>query len=159
MARGTLAAENSMFETTLATTADAELILKLYELRTEATMRQARSWITGKFFPRTAEEFFAVANARGSQENAWYRQVTSYWEMAAAFVLHGALNGDLFVDCNSEPFFIYAKFLPILPEIRQKMPTFLSKLSQVIDQSPTAKAKVEQMSKNVAAMLTAADKQ
>jgi hypothetical protein len=144
-----------MFETTLATTADAELILKLYELRTETTMRQARSWMTGKFFPRTAEEFFTVANARGSEENAWYRQVTSYWEMAAAFVLHGALNADLFVDCNSEPFFIYAKFLPILPEIRQKMPTFLSKLSQVIEQSPTAKAKVEQMSKRVGAMQAA----
>jgi hypothetical protein len=144
-----------MFETTLATTADAELILKLYELRTEATMRQARAWLTGKFFPKTAEEFFAVANARGSEENAWYRQVTSYWEMAAAFVLHGALNGDLFVDCNSEPFYIYAKFLPILPEIREKMPTFLSKLSLVIEQSPTAKAKVEQMSKRVAAMQSA----
>jgi hypothetical protein len=147
-----------MFETTLATTADAQLILKLYELRTEATMREARVWVTGKFFPRTADEFFSMVNARGAQENAWFRQVTSYWEMAAAFVLHGALNGDLFVDCNSEPFFIYAKFLPILPEIRQKMPTFLSKLGQVIDQSPTARAKVEQMSKNVAAMVAAAEK-
>jgi len=144
-----------MFETTLATTADAELILKLYELRTEPTMREARAWLTGKFFPRTSEEFFAMANARGSQENAWYRQVTSYWEMAAAFVLHGALNADLFVDCNSEPFFIYAKFQPLLPEIRQKMPTFLSKLGLVIDQSPTAKAKVEQMSKHVVAMMAA----
>ena len=144
-----------MFETTLATTADAELILKLYELRTEPTMREARAWLTGKFFPRTSEEFFAMANARGSQENAWYRQVTSYWEMAAAFVLHGALNADLFVDCNSEPFFIYAKFQPLLPEIRQNMPTFLSKLGLVIDQSPTAKAKVEQMSKHVVAMMAA----
>ena len=147
-----------MFETTLATTADAELILKLYELRTEPTMREARAWLAGKFFPRTSEEFFAMANARGSQENAWYRQVTSYWEMAAAFVLHGALNGDLFVDCNSEPFFIYAKFQPLLPEIRETMPTFLSKLGQVIDQSPTAKAKVEQMSKRVAAMMAAEKK-
>ncbi len=147
-----------MFETTLATTADAQLILKLYELRTEPTMREARVWITGKFFPRTADDFFSIINARGSQENAWFRQVTSYWEMTAAFVLHGALNADLFVDCNSEPFFIYAKFLPILPEIRQKMPTFLSKLGQVIDQSPTARAKVEQMSKNVAAMVAAAEK-
>jgi hypothetical protein len=141
-----------MFETTLATTADAELILKLYELRTEPTMRKARAWMAGEFFPRTAEEFFAVTTARTTQENAWFRQVTSYWEMAAAFVLHGALNGDLFVDCNAEPFFLYAKFLPILPEIRQRMPGFLSKLSQVIEQSPTAKARVEQAGKNLAAM-------
>ncbi|HZD50824.1 MAG TPA: hypothetical protein VE178_18910 [Silvibacterium sp.] len=144
-----------MFETTLATTADAGLILKLYELRTEATMREARAWITGQFLPRTAEEFFAVMSARGTKENAWLRQVTSYWEMAAAFVLHGALNADLFVDCNSEPFYIYAKFLPILPEIRQKTPAFLAKLGLVIDQSPTARAKVEEMAKKVAAIQAA----
>ena len=141
-----------MLESTLATTADAGLILKLYELRTEAGMREARAWITGQFFPQTAEEFFAVANARSSKENAWYRQVTSYWEMAAALVLHGALNADLFVDCNNEPFFLYAKFQPILPEIRQKIPGFMSKVGQVVEQSPTARTKVEQMAKNVAAL-------
>jgi len=145
-----------MFESTLATTADAGLILKLYELRTEATMREARAWLNGQFFPQTAEEFFAVANARSSKENAWYRQVTSYWEMAAALVLHGALNADLFVDCNSEPFYIYAKFLPLLPEIRQKMPGFLSRVGQVVDESPAAKAKVDRAATNVAALRSAA---
>ncbi|HEX3471627.1 MAG TPA: hypothetical protein VHT28_10620 [Silvibacterium sp.] len=144
-----------MFESTLATTDDAGLILKLYELRTEATMRQARAWMTGQFFPQTAEEFFAVSSASATQENAWYRQVSSYWEMAAAFVLHGALNADLFVDCNAEPFFLYAKFLPLLPEIRKKMPGFLSKLGQVVEQSPTAQARVAQMTKNLAAMQAA----
>jgi hypothetical protein len=147
-----------MLESTLATTADAGLILKLYELRTEPGMREARAWVTGQFFPQTAEEFFAVANARSSKENAWYRQVTSYWEMAAALVLHGALNADLFVDCNNEPFFIYAKFLPILPEIRQRMPGFLTKVGQVVEQSPTAKAKVDQMAKNVATLRDAMKK-
>jgi hypothetical protein len=147
-----------MFESTLATTADAGLILKLYELRTEPAMREARAWMTGQFFPQTAEEFFAVANARASKENAWYRQVTSYWEMAAALVLHGALNADLFVDCNNEPFFIYAKFLPILPEIRQRMPGFMTKVGQVAEQSPTAKAKVEQMAKSVATLRDAMKK-
>jgi hypothetical protein len=147
-----------MFESTLATTADAGLILKLYELRTEATMREARAWMTGHFFPQTAEEFFVIVNARTSMENAWYRQVTSYWEMAATFVLHGALNADLFVDCNNEPFFIYAKFLPILPEIRQRMPGFLTKVEQVVEHSPTAKAKVDRMAQNVATLRDAAKK-
>lgn len=144
-----------MFESTLATTADAGLILKLYELRTEATMREARAWMADRFFPQTAEEFFSVTNARGTKENAWFRQVTSYWEMAAAFVLHGALNADLFIDCNSEPFFLYAKFLPILPEIRQKMPGFMYKVGQVVEQSLTAKAKMEQMAKRVAVLRAA----
>jgi hypothetical protein len=140
-----------MFESTLATTADAELILKLYELRTEATMRQAREWIVRQFFPQTAEEFFAISSST-DQENAWFRQVTSYWEMAAAFVLHGALNAELFVDCNNEPFLLYAKFEPLLPEIRQKLPRFLSKMGQIVEQSPTARAKVDQMTKNLAGM-------
>jgi len=147
-----------MFESTLATTADAGLILKLYELRTEPTMREARAWMTGQFFPQTAEEFFAVVNARGSKENAWYRQVTSYWDMAAALVLHGALNADLFVDCNSEPFFLYAKFLPILPEIRQRMPGFMTKVGQVVEQSLTAKARVDQATKNMVALRDAMKK-
>jgi hypothetical protein len=145
-----------MFESTLATTADADLILKLYQLRTEATMRQARAWMTGKFSPETAEEFFAILDASGAPENAWFRQVSSYWEMAAAIVLHGALNAELFVDCHSEPFFLYAKFLPLLPEIRKRLPGFLIKLGQLVDQSPVAKAKVEQASKNMAARRTAA---
>jgi len=145
-----------MFETTLATTEDAGLILKLYELRTEATMRKARAWMTGEFFPQTAEEFFAVSSAATAPENAWFRQVLSYWEMAAAFVLHGALNADLFVDCNNEPFYLYAKFQPLLPEIRQRMPTFFSKTEQVVQQSPTAKAKVEQATRNLAAKRAAA---
>ena len=140
-----------MFESTLATTDDAGLILKLYELRTEATMRKARAWMTGEFFPETAEEFFAVLNASGTQENAWLRQVTSYWEMAAAFVLHGALNAELFVDCNTEPFFVYAKFLPMLAEIRQRLPGFLKKVGQVVEQSPAASARVEQATRNLAA--------
>src|SRR5208282_218725 len=140
-----------MFESTLATTADADLILKLYQLRTEATMREARAWMTGQFFPQTVEEFFAVSNGFAMKENAWYRQVLSYWEMAAAFVLHGALNAELFVDCNAEPFFLYAKFLPLLPEIRKKMPGFLFKVGQVVEQSPAAQARVEQAARNLAA--------
>src|SRR5271154_7100406 len=140
-----------MFESTLATHADADLILKLYELRTEATMREARAWMAGRFFPQTAEEFFAVTTARTAPEDAWVRQVTSYWEMAAALVLHGALNAELFVDCNAEPFFLYAKFLPLLPEIRKKMPGFLFKVGQVVEQSPAAQARVEQAARNLAA--------
>jgi hypothetical protein len=76
--------------------------------------------------------------------------------MAAAFVLHGALNADLFVDCNNEPFFLYAKFQPLLPEIRKGMPGFLLKTEQVVEQSPAAQAKVEQSKKNLAARQAAA---
>jgi hypothetical protein len=139
----------------IASNADAELILKLYALRTEAVMRQARAWITGEFWPATADEFFVVQNDSGSQKNAWLRQVVTYWEMAASLVLHGALSADLFVDCNPEPFYILAKLAPILPEIHAKSPTYFSKTLQLIDNNQSAAARYEAMKRNIEARLLA----
>lgn len=145
-----------MFESTLATTHDADLILKLYQLRTEGVMRQAREWAVAEFFPDTAEEVVAVLGSLGSQENCWLRQVTSYWEMATAFVLHGALNAELFLDCNNEPFFLYAKFRPMLAEIRTKNSGFMVKVEQFIEQHPEAQQKVARLTEGMAARRSAA---
>src|SRR5450631_1093839 len=120
-------------ERMLATPADAEIVLRLYELRTEAVMRQARAWITGEFWPTTVEEYFAVASRPADPHNAWLRQVLTYWEMAAALVLHGAVSAELCVDCNSEGFFRLAKLEPILEGIREKSPGFLSKTSELVN--------------------------
>jgi hypothetical protein len=119
-------------ERMLATPADAEIILKLYQLRTEAVMRQARAWMTGEFWPATAAEYFAVAENPDDPHNAWLRQVLTYWEMAAAMVLHGAVSAELFVDCNGEGFFLLAKFAPILDGIREQNPGFLIKTSELV---------------------------
>jgi hypothetical protein len=132
----------------MASSADAELILKLYELRTETVMRQARAWVAGEFWPRSAGEFFEVLYDSGSERNAWLRQVVTYWEMAASLVLHGALSADLFVDCNAEPFFILAKLSPILPEIHAKIPTYFSKTLHLIEASQPAAARYEAIKKN-----------
>ena len=138
-------------ERMLATPADAEIILRLYELRTEPVLRQARAWMTGEFWPNTAEEFFAVAQNPRDPHNAYFRQVTTYWEMAAAMVLHGAVSVELFVDCNGEGFFILAKFAHILEAVRVKMPTFLSKTSELVNRFSAAAARYEATLKNVAA--------
>ena len=140
-----------MFESTLATTQDADLILKLYQLRTEATMRRARAWAVSEFFPDTAEQVLAIQSAMTSQEGAWLRQVCSYWDMAAAFVLHGALNAELFLDCNSEPFFLYAKFQPLLPAIHRNHPSFFAKVGRIVEEYPEARAKVDQLATGMAA--------
>src|SRR3984957_15868104 len=136
-------------ERMLATPADAEIILRLYELRTEAVMRQARAWMTGEFWPETADDFFAVASNPADPHNAWFRQVTTYWEMAAAMVLHGAVSAELFVDCNAEGFFLLAKFSPILEAIREKMPTFMTKTSELVNRFTAASARYEMALKNV----------
>lgn len=118
------------------TAADAQLILQLYDLRREAEMRKARNWWLVTFWPQTADEFIKIASALGTQENNWLRQVGGYWDMAAAMVLHGAINPDLFVEggVSGEMFFIYAKVQPILKELRVKMqsPGLFSNVEKVI---------------------------
>ena len=139
-------------ERMLATSADAEIILKLYELRTEAVMRQARAWVGGEFWPTTIAEFNAVAENPADPHNAYYRQVITYWEMAAAMVLHGAVSAELFVDSNGEGFFLLAKFAPILDAIREKNPMFMSKTSELIHRFSAAAQRYEMTLKRVDAM-------
>ena len=136
-------------ERSLATPADAEIILKLYELRRETVMRQARAWVIGEFWPETAEDYFAVAMNGADPHNPYVRQVVTYWEMAAAMVLHGAISPELFVDCNAEGFFVLAKFAPILDAIRERSPMFLAKTSEMVKRFSAAAARYEATMKNV----------
>jgi hypothetical protein len=138
-------------ERMLATPADAEIVLKLYSLRTEAVMRQARAWVIGEFWPQTVEEFFAVADNPSDPHSAYLRQVLTYWEMAAAMVLHGAVSAELFVDCNAEGFFLLAKMAPILEGLRERNPGFLIKTSELIDRFSAAAQRYEGVVKNVEA--------
>jgi hypothetical protein len=142
-------------ERMLATPADAEIILKLYQLRTEAVMRQARAWVAGEFWPKTADEFFAVMENHADPHNAFLRQVLGYWEMAAAMVLHGAVSAELFVDCNGEGFFLLAKFAHILEAIRDKNPTFMAKTSELINRFSTAAQRYEATLKFLEATMVA----
>ena len=132
-------------ETTLAAREDAATILKLYELRQEPVLRKARAWMTGEFWPTSAEEIRVVVADSGSERNCWFRQVTTYWEMAAALVNHGVLAAELFVDTNSEPFFLAAKFWPYLQEIRTQMPGFLLQMERLLERSAAGRQKLEIM--------------
>jgi len=136
-----------------ATAQDAEVILKLYDLRREAEMRKARHWFVAEFWPESADDFLKVANAFPSQENSWIRQVGSYWDMAASLVLQGALHEELFVQpgCSGEMFFIFAKIHPFLKELRQKMdnPDAWSNIEKVATGSKTARKRLERVAKNI----------
>ena len=102
---------------------DAQLILRLYDLRREAEMRKARQWWLADFWPRNADDFAKVAWASGSQENNWLRQVAGYWGMAASFVLQGALSEELFLRpaVSGEMFVMFGKVYPFLKELREKL--------------------------------------
>lgn len=144
--------ERMQMERMLATPADAEIVLRLYELRRETVMRQARAWVIGEFWPTNADEYFNLTMNPSDPHSAFVRQVVSYWEMAAAMVLHGAVSAELFVDCNAEGFFLLAKFAPILEDIREKSPTFLNKTSELVRRFTAAAARYEAVLKNVEGM-------
>jgi hypothetical protein len=150
--------ERMQMERMLATPADAEIILKLYELRRETVMRQARAWVIGEFWPATADDYFALVANSADPHNPFLRQVITYWEMAAAMVLHGAVSAELFVDCNAEGFFLLAKFAPILDDIRQRNPMFLNKTSELVKRFTAAAARYEAVQKNVESMRSSRQK-
>ena len=105
------------------TAADAQLILKLYDLRREPELRKARHWWVVTFSPQSADDFMKVSGAFGTPENNWLRQVSGYWGMAASFVLSGVLNEDMFLQpaVSGEMFLILAKIHPFLKELRAKL--------------------------------------
>ncbi|HMQ03709.1 MAG TPA: hypothetical protein PKD26_07325 [Pyrinomonadaceae bacterium] len=109
----------------------AELILKLYDLRREATMRKARDWMF-TFNPETAEEF--EQTMMDPEVGGYLRMVTSYWDMAAALVNHGAIKASMFNDTVGEHIMVFAKIEPLLEELREKweMPDAFSNLEKVI---------------------------
>lgn len=127
-------------ESQIATYHDAELILKLYELRREEVLRKARHWLIFEFNPQTAEELLAFAQGNDTQQHAYFRQVISYWEMAATLVLHGAVKADLFLDSNGEGIFIFAKFNDFREAIQAKTGRpFMRHTAQLIDRYPAAR--------------------
>jgi hypothetical protein len=141
-----------------ATSADADLILKLYDLRREATMREARDYLALEFWPQSVEDIVKVATAAGTDENRYFRQVLGYWDMAAALVSHGALNGDLFASCAGEMFFVYAKFRPHLQKLRKELgqPRFLQNVEEVAEQWPERTKLVAERVAKMGAMRKAA---
>jgi hypothetical protein len=113
---------------------EASLILKLYELRREDTMRKARDWYFRDFNPQSVADFTA---AMFGEHSGHLRMVVSYWDMAAALVNNGAISEELFQECNAEHIGVFAKLEPLLKEIRAAYsPRFAAKLEKLIDATP-----------------------
>lgn len=119
----------------------ATLLIRLYELRREPTMREARTWYVGKFNPNSVDD--VVATLRGP-DSAAFRMVTSYWDMASSFVLNGAIDEQMFADANGEHVIVYAKLEPFLPEFREKMgnPNYYGSLEKLVLKAPGIKERL-----------------
>lgn len=131
----------------------AELILKLYEIRRETVMREARSYVGGKFMPQSAGELVELVSA-GTRESGFILQVYGYWDMVAAFVSNGALDAALVYDTCQEMYFQYAKVQPYLAEFREKMnlPEFLISIERLVEGSEVGRRRLETMRRNLSVL-------
>jgi hypothetical protein len=135
----------------MASAADAELILKLYELRQEETLRKARRFLVFDFNPKTVEDLRVVSRDTKSEHNPSWRQAISYWEMAASLILRGALDADLFLDSSLEGILLYAKFHHFHAETeKQSGNPFMGRTAELIAKYPAATARYEAFLKNFA---------
>jgi hypothetical protein len=118
---------------------EAGLILKLYELRREETMRKARDWYFREFNPQSMADF---NTAMLGEHSGHLRMVVSYWDMAAALVNNGAISLELFNDSNSEHMAVFSKIEPLLSEIRAFAPQFALNVEKLIDATPDGRKRV-----------------
>ena len=119
---------------------EAGLILKLYELRRDETMRKARDWYFREFNPESLADF---NSAIFGDQSSYMRMVISYWDMAAALVNNGAISLELFNDSNGEHIGVFSKIEPLLGEIRAAYgPQFAANFEKLIDASPDGRKRV-----------------
>jgi len=136
------------------THADADLVLKLYDLRREALMRESRKTMV-RWVPRSFEEVRAIA-ALEHPDNAAWRQVSSYFEYAFGFARHGIVPADFLAEYNGEGLFLYAKIEPFLAQFRAEVsPTAFGNAEWVVQNSPWARERLKLLRARVAAMQAA----
>ena len=140
-----------------ATPADAEVVLHLYDQRTEETMRRARKYILLEFWPKSYEEFIAMAMAFGTEKQTYLRQAASYWDQACALAVRGAVHEDVFVDYAGEAFVLYAKYEPFIARFRKEVnPGFLMNVEKVVTGSADRKQRIKSLQAGTLPRLAAA---
>ena len=125
---------------------DVTNILKLYELRREEGIRRARRWYFTEFNPQSAEEVAKIFGS-GHDGSAYYRMITSYWDMAASFVNNGGIDEKMFMDANGEHVGVFSKLEPFVEEVRQMigMPDYLRQLETLVRKTPNVQARLERL--------------
>lgn len=131
----------------------ADLIMKLYDLRREETMRKARDWFFA-FFPESVQDLYDAVNG---PDSAYYRMVTSYWDMAASFVNHGAIDEQMFNDANLEHVAVFSKVEPFIEEARKasKNPQYLHNLEKLVMGLPEARERMRAVRERIRQMRAA----
>ena len=131
----------------------ATLLIRLYELRREPMMREARNWFTRSFHPSSVDE---VMQTLSGPNSAHFRMITSYWDMACSFVLNGAIDEQMFADANGEHVIVFSRIEPFLEEYRAKMGNarYLGSLETLVMKLPDAKQRLAALRERFRAMAT-----
>ena len=103
---------------------DAEIVIKLYDLRREAVMRDSRNKMVMQFMPKNYDEFHAVAMDMEHEFNAAFRQTASYWEMVFGMAEKGIVNAEYLVENSGEGMLLYAKCQPYVERYREEVSPF-----------------------------------
>lgn len=134
-----------------ATQADAQILLTLYDQRREERLRKARNYVLFEFAPHGEEDFLKVIQAFGSEEQTYFRMVSSYWEQAAALVTYGSVHEGLFNEFSQELCFLYAKYKDFIPALRKNMnPNALRHVEAVATRTAENRERVARMEKIIA---------
>jgi hypothetical protein len=115
------------------------LNLRLFELRREPVLREARDWFLREFNPGS---FGEAAGILMGARNGSFRMVLGYWDMAASLVTTGAIDAESFRAANGEIFAAFAKIQPFLAEARAATgePEFCKHIEAVVMAAPGAQA-------------------
>ena len=115
----------------------AELIMRLYDLRREEKMREARNWFIS-FFPESVEDIMKAMIEEATSSK--YRMVTTYWDMAAGFTSRGAIDEEMFLDSAGEAWVVFSKVQPYLAGVREVLGNvnYLKNLEKLLMRQPNA---------------------
>jgi hypothetical protein len=129
---------------------EADLILKLYDFRREAVMREARNWFF-TFNPTSVQDFTEVFF---SDKSGYFRMVVSYWEMAASLVNNGAIDEQMFNDANGEHIFVFSKVEPFLKDLRTafNLPEYLLQFEKLVKRIPDIDKRIADLRERMKAM-------
>ena len=118
--------------------------MQLFELRREEKLREARVWVATSFNPKSVEDFTAISQ---TEEYTYFRMVAGYWDMAASFVVAGAIDPEMFQAVSGEMLVVYCKVEHMIDELREAIgnPGLLKYVQEVADDWPGAKDRMAGM--------------
>ncbi|OFV98279.1 MAG: hypothetical protein A3F68_03485 [Acidobacteria bacterium RIFCSPLOWO2_12_FULL_54_10] len=137
---------------------NAQLLLQIYELRREEKLRRAREWFLKSFVADTSAEFAALCPV-GSENNAFFRMVATYWDMVASIVNRGMLDEDFYFENTTESLLVWLRMRNVVQEMRvtRKNPLYLRNIELLADKhekwlSARAPGALEVIHANIAAL-------